>query len=204
MFFSNEDYLCYLSLWQEFAGRYNVRLRGYCLLPNHVHLVPVPSSADTLGHVVGIVHQHYSQLLNLREKSSGHRCQNRFFSCPLERDYLAPVLRYVECNATRANLVSNPWDYQWSSAQAHITGVDSTGLLDLSGWDASWPGDSWREYISQPAPADEIEAIRRATRVGRPLASEEVLDILEIAAGRSLRPRSVGRPRIHPAKSGKI
>lgn len=43
MFFSADDYLCYHELWQDYGGRFGVRLRGYCLMPNHVHMVPVPS-----------------------------------------------------------------------------------------------------------------------------------------------------------------
>ncbi len=40
MFFGDEDDRGYLALWQKCAGRHGVRLYGYCLMPNHVHLAP--------------------------------------------------------------------------------------------------------------------------------------------------------------------
>ena len=45
---------------------------------------------------VGLIHQRYSQYLNFREGTTGHRWQNRYFSCPLDETYRYRVLRYVE------------------------------------------------------------------------------------------------------------
>ena len=62
MFFEDQDFRLYLTLLGEMAPRFGVRLRGYCLMTNHVHVIPIPSAADALARVMGLVHQRYSQL----------------------------------------------------------------------------------------------------------------------------------------------
>jgi len=195
VFFAAADYRRYLALLGELAGRYGVRVQGYCLMPNHVHLIPVPATADALGRAIGQLNQRYSQLLNLREGLTGHRWHNRFFSCPLDDTYFLRALRYVERNAARAPLVEHPWDYSWSSARAHDTGDDPTGLLDLPGWAETWPGDSWREFLALPEAPGEAETFRLATSIGRPLGTDAFLDRLEQHTSRRLRPLPVGRPK---------
>jgi putative transposase len=195
MFFADADYRLYLRLLGEITAQYGVRLRGYCLMPNHTHLVPVPATEDALARAVGLVHQRYSQLLNLREAQTGHRWQNRFYSCPLDETALPRVLRYAERNPVRAGLAAHPWDWPWSSAGAHCTGHDPFDLLDLTGWTDDWPGDAWRDYLVPEEEPGEAELIRLATTIGRPLGSDAFFDRLEAHTGRRLRPKPVGRPR---------
>lgn len=195
IFVEETDYQAYLSLLGDTARRYGVRLRGYCLMTNHVHLVPIPASEDGLARVVGLVHQRYSQLLNWRTGGSGHCWQNRFFSCPLDESYFTRVLRYVERNPARAMMVDDPWDYPWSSARAHCTGEDPTGLLDMTDWGTSWPGDYWRDYLKLPEQAGEVETLRLSTTIGRPLGPPDFIARLEMETGRHLTAGVVGRPR---------
>ena len=56
-FFCEDDYRAYLSLLVERRGRHNVALRSYCLMPNHVHLIVVPGSADGLRRGIGEAHR---------------------------------------------------------------------------------------------------------------------------------------------------
>ena len=195
MFFGDEDYRRYLTLLGETAPRFGVRLRGYCLMPNHVHLLPIPATEDALARVMGLVHQRYSQVLNLCAGQTGHCWQNRFFSCPLDDAYAVRALRYVERNPARAGLVVTPWDYPWSSAHAHCTGHDPTGLLDMSDWTRDWPGDTWREFLALPEAPGEVETLRLATTIGRPLGAQAFVHRLEEQTGRRLHPYTVGRPR---------
>jgi len=195
MFFCDDDYLLYLTLLGETARRFGVRLQGYSLMSNHVHLLPIPVAEDALARVMGLVHQRYSQSLNLRARQTGHCWQNRFFSCPLDDTYVLRALRYIERNPARAGLVVHPCDYRWSSALAHCTGEDPTGLLDLTDWTINWPGETWREYLALPEVPGEVETLRLSTTLGRPLGSETFVNHLEEQTGRRLHPYSVGRPR---------
>ena len=49
MFCCAEDYRRYLSRLGELAPRYGVSLRGFCLMANHVHLLPVPVHGRCAG-----------------------------------------------------------------------------------------------------------------------------------------------------------
>lgn len=195
MFGGDEDYRCYLALWGNVAPQCGVRVRGYCLMPNHVHVIPVPASEDGLARAVGLIHQRYSQYLNFREGTTGHRWQNRFFSCPLDEAHAYQALRYIERNPVRAGLVAQAWDYPWSSARAHCLLEDPTTLLDLDSWRAAWPVEAWRDHLALAEEPGEIDRFRLATQVGRPLGTEEFVTNLEASTGRRLRPHPVGRPR---------
>src|SRR5438067_5744608 len=52
-FFGTEDYLLYLALMSEWCQRCSVGIWAYCLMPNHVHLIAVPSTADGLRRAIG-------------------------------------------------------------------------------------------------------------------------------------------------------
>ena len=45
-FFGDEDYEIYLELMAEWCRECGVAIWAYCLMPNHVHLIAVPKTAD--------------------------------------------------------------------------------------------------------------------------------------------------------------
>ena len=72
-FFCDDDYEAYLALMAEWCGRCGVEVWGYCLMPNHVHLVAVPSSEEGLARGIGEAHRRYSRRINFREGWRGSR-----------------------------------------------------------------------------------------------------------------------------------
>jgi len=52
-FFSDADYEAYLHLMAEQCAAHDVRIWAWCLMPNHVHLVAVPRTAEGLARAVG-------------------------------------------------------------------------------------------------------------------------------------------------------
>ena len=50
----------------------------------------------------------------------------------------------------------------------------------------------WREYLTWDIPEEEVQALRRYERTGRPLGGEAFLADLEETLGRTLRPRKSG------------
>ena len=55
-FFGDEDYQYYLELISRFCRAEQVAIWAYCLMPNHVHLIVVPPSAESLGRAIGEAH----------------------------------------------------------------------------------------------------------------------------------------------------
>ena len=193
VFFRDEDRHLYLASLAEHAPRHGVRLLGFCLMSNHVHFIAVPERPDSLAKAFGRTNHDYARWLHLRQRQSGHLWQNRFFSCPLDAGHTWAALRYVECNPVRARLALTATEWRWSSARAHLTGTDPSGLLDLSEWAASWTPISWCDALNRGVEdAMLAERIRMATRTGRPLGAEGFALSLEGILNRPIAPRKPG------------
>ena len=139
IFLSEVDYQVYLRLLRNECRRYGMRLLGYCLMTNHIHLVAIPDQPDSLACAIGRAHVNYTQLVNRRHRRAGHLWQSRYYSCPLGRQHLRLALAYVDLNPLRAGLVERAVDYKWSSASAHVTAGDSQEMLDIELWQEFCP-----------------------------------------------------------------
>ena len=199
VFFRDRDRQVYLNLWGKYQVLYHATLVGFGLMTNHVHLIPIPEFENSLAKAVGRTNNDFSRWQNVQCDLVGHLWQARFYSSPVEVASLWDVLAYVELNPVRAGLVDNPADWKWSSARAHLTGDDETGLLDMDLWKAHFTPSSWADFLRQKQGDKKLlHRIRTATQTGRPLASEEVLRKLEGQFGGRLR---VGGRRVlakHP------
>lgn len=165
-------------------------------MPNHVHLIAVPERSDSLARALGRAHNFYSRWFNAVRRRSGHWWQNRFYSAPLGRDHLLTALRYVDLNPVRAGLIARAVEYPWSSASAHASGRDRSGLLDLEAWAEICPRNDWAAYLEAATKDEELLArIREATQSGKPVGSKLFVNELERQAGQRLELRPRGRPR---------
>jgi putative transposase len=191
VFFVEDDYHVYLELLAEQADRFGLRLDGYCLMPNHIHLIATPRSERALAKAVGRTHFRYTQYVNRMHGRSGHLWQNRFFSCPLDAPHLQQAMAYVERNPVKARMHRKAWLYPWSSAAWHC-GEQAEPTVPLSDWPID-PQD-WKAMLTQ-ADDDRDELIRVRTQTGRPLGTDRFVSKLESSIGRRLRPLPVGRPK---------
>ena len=203
VFFTSDDYTCYLEYLREECERFGVRVIGYCLMTNHVHLIAIPKTEGGLAKAVGRTHWRYTQYVNRLHGRSGHLWQNRFFSCTLDEHHGWTALAYVERNPVRARMVRVPWRYRWSSAGAHVGEVDRSGLLDLQWWRREWNPAAWRKEIRTAQEESNVNQLRSHTRTGRPLASDRFIARVEARLGRRLRPNPIGRPKKKATKGGR-
>ena len=195
VFFVDADRAVFLQYLREAARMFALRVEGYCLMTNHVHLVVTPQQEDSLAAALKRVNQLYAQYVNRLHGRSGHVWQNRFFSCPLDRDHLGRALLYVERNPVRARLCREACQWRWSSARAHCGGDDASGLLDMGAWEQEMDAGRWRRLLARPDDERLVGALRLATSRGRPLGSDRFVAKLETLLGRRLRPLPRGRPR---------
>lgn len=190
-FFKEGDYGLYIELMSKWCGKWGVEIWAYCLMPNHVHLVAVPSDAQGLAKAIGEAHKRYTKRINQREGWRGYLWQGRFASYVMDEEYLAAATRYIEINPVRAGIVKKPWDYRWSSAAAHIKGesdglVNARPLLDMFG--------DWRKFLGEGLDVPTQEKLRKHSSTGYPLGSEGFVARLEKKLKRKLIPQKVGRP----------
>ena len=88
VFFVDDDRRAYLRFLKEQSEVHGLRVLGYCLMTNHVHLLALPAGEESLAKAVGRTHFLYSQYINRFHKRSGHLWQNRFYSCVLDETHL--------------------------------------------------------------------------------------------------------------------
>lgn len=195
VFFVDDDREVYLHFLCEESAVYGLEILGYCLMTNHVHLIGVPHKRESLAKAVGRTNLRYSQYINRMHNRSGHLWQNRFFSCPLDRPHFWLGLRYVETNPVRAKMVRSPSKYKWSSAAAHLGKADDDSLIDVAKWRQISARINWKQKLARGCSEEEIEIIRKATNIGRPLGKDSFIIKLEKIVGKRLRPLPAGRPK---------
>ena len=186
VFHTDADYRSFQHLIYRACERQPMRVVGYCLMPNHFHLVLWPHKDGDLSR--------WMQWLLTSHVRAYHRCygtdgrvwQGRFKAFPIQADeHLLTVLRYVERNALRANLVDKAEKWPWSSAAAGRIPDDLP--IEL-------PRD-WLTILNEPQSGAELDTVRQSVNRERPLGSKEWQEVTAARLGleASLRPR--GRPR---------
>ena len=114
VFRKREDYAAFVRLMVAANRRLPIRLTGYCLLPNHFHLVLWPYGDGDLSRWMQWLLTAHVRRSHRHYRGSGHVWQGQFKAFPVEQDehYLI-VLRYVERNALRAELMPRAEDWPW-------------------------------------------------------------------------------------------
>lgn len=189
VFFQDDDYRAYLSLLAGWSAKAGTEVWSYCLMPNHVHLILVPSTEDGLRAALSETHRRYTRMVNFREGWRGHLWQERFHSFAMDEPYLMHAARYVALNPVAAGLVTRPEDWPWSSARAHLAGTDDgvvrvAALLDRIG--------DWAAFMEGGIKDAMVKRLETHIQTGRPLGSDDWIAALEARIGRSVRPQRPG------------
>lgn len=188
-FFTSSDYEHYIRLLSKFCEKAGTQIWAYCLMPNHVHIVMVPSHEDGLRAALAEAHRRYTLAINSRNEWRGHLWQERFYSFPMDETHLLAAVRYVERNPVAARLCRHPQDWPWSSAAAHLRGRDDM-LVDVQPMLSRIT--DWERYLSDDADVEIERRICEHSRTGRPLGDDPFVRTLEKITGRVLARRRPG------------
>jgi putative transposase len=194
LFLGADDFALYRDLLAERCRANGVACWAYCLMPNHVHLILVPSQPDGLAKAVGEAHRRYTAFFNARARITGHLFQGRYFSRAVDEDHLIAAARYLALNPVRAGLVANAADWLASSVPAHLAGRDDV-LATVAPLLRRVP--RFADLI-EPGPEDAAERLQfeSASTTGRPWGDETFLAQIEARLSRTVRPRKRGpKPR---------
>jgi putative transposase len=195
------DYAAFEKVLVEALARTPTRLLGWCLMPNHWHLVLWPRKDGELSEFVRWLTHTHTQRWHAHRHSAGegHVYQGRFKSFPIEQDeHLLAVLRYVERNALRAGKVERAEDWRWGSLWVRRQGSEAQREM-IGDWPIEVPRD-WVRWVNRAERVAEVEALRRAVKRSSPYGSEEWVRRMakKLDLQWTLRPR--GRPRVRPIK----
>ena len=188
-FFCNDDYQAYIDLMSEWCNRCGVEIWCYCLMPNHTHLIAVPSDKESLKSAIGEAHRRYARMINFRKGWRGYFWQGRFSSFIMDEAYCLTAVRYIELNPVKAKLVNSPENYKWSSCKAHLNGKDDKLVVVKPLLNRI---SNWMDFLRQPVSEVKVTNMQKHERTGRPIGSEQFIDQLELETGRSLKKKKPG------------
>ncbi len=182
-FFNDNDYIAYIKFLAEQLPTAKADVLAYCLMPNHVHLILVPETKESLAKLLRKVHGRYARRINRRNAWQGHLWQERFHSFVMDESHLLAAAKYVELNPVRAGLCVSAQEWRWSSANFHL-GASTDALVSSNGMGRYV--DDWRSYLEESIPDSQIKKLRQHSYNGLPAGSKSFIQTLEASTGRKL------------------
>jgi putative transposase len=178
---------------REAHDKVRMRLVGDCLLDNHFHLLLWPHEDGDLSRWMQWLRPSHVRRYHRHYDSSGHVWQGRFKAFPIQDDdHYFSVLRYVERNPLRANMVARSQDWAWSilkpTARSGPDGLLSEGPRSKR--------SQWTRFVNGVETESELASLRRSVVRGTPFgeSSWQHATAVQLGLESSMRPR--GRPRI--------
>lgn len=196
LFETPADYAAFETILREAYDQTHIRISAYCLMPNHWHLVVWPRLDGELSEVLRWVTVTHTQRWHAHRHTAGTGpvYQGRFKSFPVQNDeHFLTVVRYVERNALRADLVARAEEWRWCSLWRRGR-KDSQASAFLSEWPMERPRN-WVARVNQPETAGELEAVRTSVQRGRPFGSEAWVKRTAKRLGLEPTLRARGRPK---------
>jgi putative transposase len=136
----NDPAVCalFLDTLEKTRRRFDLRVYGYVVMPEHVHLIISEPETGTLADAV-----HYLKLSLAKTKhpmsvlsNMGSFWQKRYYDRNI-RGYsdFVEKLRYIHRNPVKRGLCAEPGDWPWSSFRHYLSG--DKGLVEIeSKWTA--------------------------------------------------------------------
>ena len=194
VFYTQKDYMLYLEWLSEYTNKYELSIVAYCLMPNHVHFIAIPTYEDSLANTFSVCHSRYASYLHKKKNLKGHLWQGRFFSTVLDDIHLYAAVKYVELNPVKAGLVKCAWDWPWSSAAIHIK--KENPILALNKVYDILDIPDWKSYLHEKDDTAIVSVLEANTRSGKPCGETTFFKKLEKLLGKTLM-TSYGRKKDH-------
>ena len=196
LFFDDDDYLAFESTIAETLEKRSMRILAYCLMPNHWHFALWPEKDGDLGRFMQrLMVTHVTRWQKYHDcVGYGHVYQGRYKSFLVDtNEHFYQVIRYVERNALRANLVTKAEQWPWSSLWIRQFG-DRAYREMLSPWPIP-RSRTWLDFVNRADTASELKALRRSCNRGTPYGREEWVQSMCKKLGLESTIRRPGRPK---------
>lgn len=155
LFLEYEDYRYLLWLMKEISQDYSLKIFGFCLLPNHLHLLLSPQNKN-LADAMRDLFAGYARRFNKKYERKGHLFGGPYRQAIcLDDSYLLAASIYIHLNPVKAGLCKDPLDYRWSSLRlfcdnkAPQSFVDSDFILGMLSDEASKSKKMYLEFIKK-------------------------------------------------------
>jgi putative transposase len=192
IFSAPHEFDLFVHLMRRAQVRCHMDVVAACLMPNHFHLVVKPLAAGDLAAWLHWLLTTHASRHHRQRNSTGRIWTSRFKAFPVQDDrHLLTVVRYVERNALRANLVRRAENWPWSSLCWRIHQPPAFALAPLA---VPLPA-SWADFVNAPQTAAELRELRRCVSRDRPYGAPGWVQGTAGALGLTHTLRGPGRPR---------
>jgi len=200
-FFAEHDYERYLDDLEKSSEKSECEIHAYVLMTNHVHLLVTPNTENAISVMMQSLGRRYVYYINHEYRRTGTLWEGRYKASLIDSDtYLLTCMRYIELSPVRANMVSHPGEYRWSSYSENAQGADvsflhSHALYLALGLDAFERQHAYREIFRHHMDNEILHEIREALNHELVLGSAWFKDRVEAMTERRTRLGKPGRPR---------
>lgn len=195
VFFDDSDRVFYLAMLKKYACECGCKIKAYCLMDNHVHIVLIPQQKDSLAKAMQKISLVFTQYANKKYKRTGRLWECRFYSTPVDTDlYLWSVCRYIEKNPVRAGIVDKPGAYYWSSAIANTSPEHNDKIIEPV-WKDYLNLNEYIKFLHQPDDENQINNIRKLSHSGVPIGRQDFIKNISDDFSITFNAKSRGRPR---------
>jgi REP-associated tyrosine transposase len=210
LFESPGDYEHFLAILAKAHERVAMRTIGFCIMPNHWHLLLRPRGDGDLSQFMRWLTVTHTQRHHAARGTAGtgHIYQGRFKSFPIQRtrpsaaaralgmleggDPVLSVLRYIERNPVQAGLATRAAGWAWSSHAMRGAAEPAFPLCDPPN---GLPPD-WSECVNRPQAQKEVEALQQCIQRGAPFGREPWVRRIAREWGIESTLRPPGRPAL--------
>lgn len=165
------DYGEYIRLLTKACQKHPLDIIAFVLMPNHYHILIQALDSEDVSKCMHWANGMYARYFNERYDRTGHLWQNRFYSKEI-RDgrQLGNTWMYVDQNPVRAEMVTAPADWKWSSAYLRKHGNFMRCLVEPHWWGTPPMHDWWSEELLD---TETLEKVRKSLKC-------RVLDTVEM------------------------
>lgn len=206
IFVTNYDYESFYEYVREACEKYQCNVHAWMLMQDHVHILMTPFDRYGITKTMRTVGQRYSQYFNSEYRRTGTLWDGRYKATLVDPDgYALTCCQYIELNAVRANITTNPGEYRWSSYHANALGYkdDLVKPHDSYLMLGETPKERQQKYRTKflvDINIEVIDEIRRSTQNGWVLGGKEY----KLTVERLLRRRTEPLPRGGDRRSSKF
>src|SRR5437762_9245888 len=130
IFGGRDDVTFFRDCLARAARNRGVAIHAYVFMTNHVHLLVTPMLATSVPKMMQSIGRIYVQYFNSTYRRTGTLWEGRYRAAIVDDErYLLTCMRYIELNPVRAQMVTNPARFRWSSFAANALGV-TDGLVE--------------------------------------------------------------------------
>lgn len=147
-----------MLIWDECRNQYGVKIIGYVVMPNHIHIALWAEKSETVKKFINqMLKRSSTDLYDMTQKSAlrgdelagswmrvfrGHAGSGNRIAIWKERGRAFPVseaatlaqkLRYIHENPVRQGLVEQSEDWEFSSASWYASGTGPVAVDELEG-----------------------------------------------------------------------